>query len=111
MKKNKKDIRKNFKTEVFKRDKYCCLMCGEIFTLKNADEFLDAHHIKDRNEIVNGGYVKENGISLCKSNCHLKAEQFHISNGTYWEPGFHPDDLYEKIGSSYEKAVEESENL
>ena len=107
----KKDIRKKFKQDVFKRDKYCCVMCGNKYSIETADEFLDSHHIKDRNEIINGGYVKENGISLCKEKCHLKAEQFHISNGENWESGFHPNDLYAKINSSYEKAVEESKKL
>jgi hypothetical protein len=56
----------------------------------------------------NGGYVKENGISLCPD-CHQKAEVYH-STGTALE-GFAPDDLYKKINSSYEKAVEASNKL
>ena len=55
-----------------------------------------------------GGYVKENGISLCPD-CHQKAEVFH-STGTPVE-GYSPDDLYKKINSSYEKAVEASNKL
>jgi hypothetical protein len=53
----------------------------------------------------NGGYVPENGISLCKvdENCHLKAERC--------EPGYDPGALYERIGSSYEAAFEASEGL
>lgn len=69
---------------------------------------LDAHHITDRTEMPNGGYVKENGISVC-DDCHLKAEEFH-STGTAVE-GFSPDDLYQKIGSSHEKAVTAAEKL
>ena len=38
----------------------------------------DSHHITDRKEIINGGYVLENGISLCSA-CHWKAEQYHIT--------------------------------
>jgi hypothetical protein len=47
----------------------------------------------------NGGYVKENGITLCKigENCHLKAENV--------EPGFEPELLYRLIGSSKELAL------
>ena len=56
----------------------------------------------------NGGYVKENGISVC-DDCHLKAEEFH-STGTAVE-GFSPDDLYKKIGSSHEQAVAAAEKL
>lgn len=70
---------------------------------------LDAHHITDRNEMPNGGYVKENGISLCPE-CHKKAELYHTSNKTVWHPGFHPNDLYAKIHSSYEISTEMSEN-
>lgn len=50
----------------------------------------------------NGGYVRENGISVC-TDCHLLAEDA--------EPGYEPEVLYEKIGSSYEYAVEASEKL
>jgi predicted restriction endonuclease len=100
----KKIVRENFRNAVFQRDKYKCVMCGA------SNISLDAHHITDRNEIPNGGYVKENGISLCES-CHLKAEKFHISGKIEFELGYHPDDLYRMIKSSYEKAVKESNNL
>ena len=73
-----------------------------------AEKELDAHHITDRNLLPNGGYVKENGISLCPA-CHEKAEVFH-STGSSVE-GYSPDDLYKKINSSYEKAVEASNKL
>lgn len=120
----KKDIRKKFKEDVFKRDNYTCRICGNGPHKTNADEIFDAHHITDRGEIVNGGYVKENGITLCKygknptteylnetGSCHMKAEKFHITNGVEWEPGVHPDDLYKLIGSSKEEAIKASEEL
>lgn len=85
-------------------------MCGKT-------EPLDAHHITDRNLMPNGGYVKENGITLCsgdddnelyyKKSCHWKAEQFHIHGEAY--PGFSPEELYKKIGSSLELAMKASE--
>ena len=54
----------------------------------------------------NGGYVKENGISLC-AKCHIFAEAY--KNG---EPkGFSPEDLYKLINSSYEKAYQASLSL
>ena len=108
---NKKKIRKNFKESVFKRDNYSCKICDAKYNKENAEQFLDAHHIIDRNEIVSGGYVKENGISLCKTgeNCHLKAEQFHITGTSV--PGFSPDELYAKISSSKEMAVKAAEKL
>jgi len=75
------------------------------------EKLLDAHHITDRNEMPNGGYVKENGITLCKEKCHLEAEQFHISGGKNWTDGLHPDELYAKIGSSKEEAISASRRL
>jgi len=118
---DKSDIRKNFKTDVFERDKYSCRVCGHVYGPERADSCLDSHHILDRNsEEFNGtgGYVKENGISLCKNpinpdlqSCHLRAEKFHISGGEKWEPGLHPDDLYKIIGSTKELAIQASEKL
>lgn len=113
---NKKEIRKNFRDAVFKRDGHKCIMCGitsadwrkannEVVT---GDTYLDAHHITDRHLMPSGGYVKENGISLCPD-CHLKAEQFHSTGVSH--PGYAPDDLYKKINSTYEKAVEASNRL
>lgn len=54
--------------------------------------------------IQHGGYVKENGITLCKE-CHIKAEKFHMTGGEEFVIGYHPDDLYKKIDSSKGKAV------
>ena len=58
---------------------------------------MDAHHITDRDEMPNGGYVPENGISLCPQ-CHEKAEVFHRTGTAL--PGFAPAELYARIGSS-----------
>jgi len=58
----------------------------------------------------NGGYVKENGITVCPT-CHLECEQFHMSDGKDWADGKHPDDLYRMIGSCKTKAVKASERL
>jgi len=100
----KKNIRNKFRNDVFKRDNFKCRMCGDSISK------LDAHHITDRKEIVNGGYVIENGISLCdkENGCHIKAEMFH--NGRECQ-GYSPDDLYKKINSSYEIAYKKSERL
>lgn len=92
----KKLRRQRFRDSVFKRDKDKCKTCG----LKA----VDAHHITNRNDIPNGGYVKENGISLC-ADCHIKAEEDDP------EPGFTADELYELIGSSEEKAFRAAERL
>ncbi len=101
MSSEKKKIRNLFRSAVFERDKYACRIC------KNPKS-LDAHHITDRNQLPNGGYVKENGISLCPE-CHIKAEIYH-STGTALE-GFSPKDLYKLIGSSYNEAYEASLKL
>lgn len=94
---NKKQIRSNFRNGVFQRDEDKCKIC-------KSRENIAAHHITDRNEMPNGGYILENGITLCPS-CHFKAEQFHINNGKKWEDGFHPNDLYNLINSSKQIAI------
>lgn len=97
---SKKEVRRKFRLEVFKRDKNKCRVCD---TPASVETTLDAHHITDRNEMPYGGYVKENGIALCPK-CHRKAELFHETGGKQHEAGFHPNDLYKKIGSSIEQA-------
>jgi predicted restriction endonuclease len=87
----KKAVRAAFRESVFTRDGHRCRMCGA------SGVPLDAHHITNRNEMPDGGYVKENGISLC-AECHRLAEQLW-ETGTAAE-GYSPDDLYRKIGSS-----------
>ncbi len=100
----KKQIRQAFRDAVFQRDGYKCKICGfaEI-------DALDAHHITDRHLMPNGGYVLENGITLCTINCHQMAEEFHKTGMAC--RGFRPEDLYRLIGSSKEKAIEASRKL
>ncbi len=110
MSQKKKLIRDKFRAAVFKRDDNKCRVCGRAVEC-------DAHHITDRNEMPHGGYVAENGISLCcvangnQVSCHEKAEVYHSSLKLTHEIGFLPNDLYNLIGSSYEKAVEASKKL
>ena len=61
-----------FRAAVFGRDGFTCRGCGFASTPERAEDALDAHHITDRNEMPNGGYVAENGITLCEV-CHAKA--------------------------------------
>jgi hypothetical protein len=75
---------------------------------EHAQKELDAHHITDRHLMPNGGYVRENGISLCPD-CHVKAEVYHSTGVAH--PGYAPDDLYKAINSNLEKAIEASEKL
>lgn len=105
---DKKLIRKNFRDACYKRDNYRCAMCDFKSSKEKAEEELDAHHITDRNLLLNGGYVKENGISLCAP-CHIKAEVFHSTGQS--DPGYSPDDLYKKINSNLDKATEASSKL
>ena len=109
---NKKAVRKAFRDSTWKRDGYKCICCGFKSSPATAEEELDAHHITPREEMPNGGYVKENGATLCKgddgSSCHEKAEL--VLKGDVI-PGFDPDDLYSLIGSSREKAFKASEQL
>lgn len=101
----KKQIRAAFRKVVFERDNYKCKCCKENgydgqdrrMDTKAGKLLmpLDAHHITNRNKFPNGGYVKENGVSLCPS-CHKKAEIKLIP----------PSYLYKLIGSTLEKAIE-----
>lgn len=103
----KKEIRNAFRTTVFSRDGYRCVMCGRT------DGQLDAHHIIDRHDLPNGGYVKENGITLCagegQDNCHWKAEQWHATGEAF--PGYSPEELFAKIGSNLDLAIAASEKI
>ena len=83
----KKRIRELFRCAVFERDDHQCRICGR-------PDHLDAHHITDRNYMPNGGYVVENGITLCARH-HFVYEKTHD-----------PEFLYYLIQSSYELAVE-----
>lgn len=110
----KKQIRAEFRRAVFERDGHKCRVCDKQWSPEDADPSLkriNAHHITDRSEMPNGGYVKENGITVCEEPCHRLVEEFHISGGQRWSPGLHPRFLYLTIGSSYEKAVRASEGL
>lgn len=99
----KKEIRRNFRESVFARDDNKCVLCEET-------ENLDAHHITDRTEMPNGGYVLENGISLC-TECHKKAEHWHQTDGEYFILGITPFDLYKKINSNYGIAYAKSAGI
>lgn len=107
----KKDVRAAFRRAVFTRDRYHCVVCGRKWSPADADPALgriNAHHITDRSLMPHGGYVAENGVTVCDGgadSCHMMCEAYHISGGKSHEPGFHPDDLYRKIGSSLEAAL------
>ena len=109
---SKREIRAAFRKAVFTRDRFRCRCCGVEGADRQAGASplpaLDAHHITSRDLLPNGGYVVENGISLC-ADCHVKAE-VHWSTGTPL-PGFAPADLYRLIGSTPEAAESASRRL
>lgn len=104
--KKKHLIRSKFRAAVFSRDEYKCICCGLQSTTDGED--LDAHHITPREEMPNGGYVAENGASLC-AKCHILAENYFAGGETL--EGYRPSDLYAKINSSFEKARKASLRL
>lgn len=97
-----KKWRKEFNEVCLERDGHKCVFCEKT-------ENLDVHHITDRHEMPNGGYVLSNGITVCDEH-HLMVEEFHRTGGE-WIDGFHPEELYERIDSSYEQAIEDSNKL
>jgi len=129
---SKKEIRKKFRDSVFKRDGYKCIVCGFQSSLENCEKELDAHHITPREILPNGGYVKENGISLCdpskspklsmskEHGCHWNAELvlLYLSKSTPLDflsshdlIKYTPDVFYSKIKSSYDLAYNASLKL
>lgn len=104
----KEIIRAKFRNAVFKRDNYRCKKCGkEPLVDEPLLDQLNAHHIKDRSDFSNGGYVIENGILLCLD-CHFKAELLHNTGKSF--RGYEPEELYRLIGSSEIKAIEADKN-
>ena len=55
----------------------------------------------------NGGYVEENGTTICDDGCHRRAGAVHRTDEA--EADFTPTDLYRRIGSSHEVAVAASD--
>ncbi len=102
----KKLKRLNFCNNCMTRDSYRCAACKcPAPEGQKPEDYFDVHHIVDRHDMSNGGYVKENGITLCPY-CHEKAEVFHATGKAF--PGYSAKDLFEKIGSSKEEAVKAS---
>lgn len=106
---NKKEIRYKFLASCLQRDGMKCKTCNKkAFSMEEVLKIFDVHHITDRHNIINGGYVTENGITLCHD-CHIKAEQFHSTGVS--APGFSIDDLYKIIDSNLEKAQNASRKI
>jgi len=98
----KKRIRADFNEACKYRDGYKCRLCtpeeNELWVHAHAE----VHHIRNREDMPNGGYVKENGITLCPGH-HLKVERYPHEYPTWM--------LYGLIGSSYQQALDASKRL
>jgi RNA ligase len=64
------DARTTFRTGVFERDGYRCVLCKA--------PAVDAHHIIERRLWDDGGYHLDNGASVC-SGCHWRCENTTVS--------------------------------
>ena len=60
---------KEWRLNVFKRDNFSCLGCGQV----GGD--LEAHHIKSWANYPNLRYIINNGVTLCKV-CHKKTDSY-----------------------------------
>lgn len=65
-----KTPRDQFRESVFERDHHQCVLCK--------GEGVDAHHIIERRLWSDGGYLIDNGATLCGP-CHLRAEMTLVS--------------------------------
>lgn len=54
---------KDWRSKVFKRDRYTCQLC------KKVGGYIEAHHIKLKSQFPKLCYIVSNGITLC-GNCH-----------------------------------------
>ena len=100
-KQDHKRWRKQFNEDCLKRDNNKCRFCNDT-------DDLDVHHIIDRHEMPNGGYVMSNGVTVCNVH-HNLCEDWHRGGGGI--VAFSPIEVFKAIGSSYEQALEDSKNL
>jgi 5-methylcytosine-specific restriction endonuclease McrA len=118
MSRAKKALRDKLRDAVCRRAQWRCEVCGI-----SADK-LDPHHITPRELMPNQGMVLSNIIGLCPD-CHEIAEDV-IDIGTgdsdVWSATdfgheserlarYSASNLYKLIGSSYERALKDSERL
>jgi 5-methylcytosine-specific restriction endonuclease McrA len=48
-----------WRTKVFKRDLYCCRICG-------SNGYIEAHHIRKKSKYPRLAFYVSNGVALCK---------------------------------------------
>lgn len=95
-------MRAEFNREVFKRDNSQCVVCKKPAT--------DAHHLIERRLWPCGGYILDNGVSLCAEH-HIEAEMTLLSVEQLRElagitkkvlpPQMYPDVIYDKWGNVF----------
>lgn len=107
MSEEKKHVREEFNTVCLVRDDWRCRACG----VSIVSTPYSVHHITPRQLMPYGGYVLENGITLCED-CHKCAERFLKLDeasltpyASYANYALSPYYLYKVIDSSFEKAV------
>lgn len=118
MSRAKKEQRDKLREAACRRAGWRCEVCG-IYA-----DTLDPHHITPRELLPNQGMVLSNIIALC-SDCHEIAEDviaISSDEDDIWataSTGHDPErmarysasNLYKLIGSSYDKALKDSEQL
>ena len=77
--KNKKELRNSqenvkWRTKVFERDNFTCVICGQV------GGELNAHHIKPFAKYPKDRFKVENGVTLCKK-CH---KEVHKAKDEKW---------------------------
>lgn len=95
-----KQGRKAFRESVFERDGGLCVACGAPGQ--------DAHHIMERRLFVDGGYLLNNGATVCGP-CHLRAERTILAceelreacgiTSVVLPDHLYPDSRYDKWGN------------
>ena len=100
-KQDHKRWRKQFNESCLIRDGHMCKFCNEI-------DVLNVHHITNRHDMLNGGYATTNGITVCLDH-HKECEDY--LNGFSFDQTYCPNNLYEMIGSNYDQAFYDCENL
>lgn len=105
MSEEKYEIRERFRNAVLARDGHRCVLCGRN------DRPLDVHHMIPRKLMPGGGYVVENGASLCglphdrgQPSCHERVEEMTraILNGrTSYPEWAGPESIFKKIHSHW----------
>jgi hypothetical protein len=97
---DKDTARERFVKACLERDGKGCRACSNG---AGTTGDLQVHQITEDGTMPYGGHALENGITLC-GRCRRDAEVFHASGGVDFIQGFHPHDLYMRLGVSFQAA-------